>query len=718
MPWNDDMNLRVLPILACCLLLPALPTCASDTPPMLPAPAWSQATQEGFVPGQRLLINLGGNEALRANAQWLAALPGSTLATGVSDGDEGDIRLHRVDATALSAAFAAAGLAPPDQINEAYRLQVGPGGVDIRAVGDAGLFYGLVSLWQLVSALPAGTHTWPGLDLLDAPVFAWRGLLLDSARHMQSVAFIKRYLDAMALHKLSVLHWHLTDDQAWRLDINRYPRLAQIGGFRVPAGAAPAADIDPATSQPRLYGGYYTQDQVREIVAYAAARHITVVPEIGMPGHASAAIAAYPELGVDGFTVDEVPASWGVYDNVFNLDEVTFQFLEGVLEEVVALFPGPYLHLGGDEVVTSQWQASAQTAARMRELGIEQLGAVKNHFVERMQSYLAAHDKRVVGWDEILESAIPADAVVMSWRGIDGAIEAVKRGHQAILSPAPILYLDHLQTAAADAPPGRGGVITVRDIYGFDPLPASLQVQARQVLGLQGNLWTEHIRTEARADYMTWPRAAAIAELGWTPAARRDWDSFAQRLALDLPRLAALGIAAATDPQALGAAPAGPSATNRREDRELQLCSQAIVLALEDDAPLSGERESFLVDIQDPCWIWRDVPVQSLVGIRTAIGQLPFNFEIGDSLQHVVVEPPGAAGSALRVRLGNCDGAVIAEVPVAAASGNDAVTELPLASVQLPAGTGATADLCFRFTREGVAPMWVIDWVELVRATQ
>jgi hexosaminidase len=441
-----------------------------------------------------------------------------------------------------------------------------------------------------------------------------------------------------------------------------------------------------------------------------------VVPEIDVPGHATAAIAAYPELGVEGHGVDRVSASWGILPNVFNLEESTFAVLEDVLREVVDLFPGPFVHLGGDEVETGQWAQSARTRARMQELGIADLQSVQNYYVERLQKFLDPHGKRVIGWDEILQSHLPANAVVMSWRGVQGAIEAAAKGHQTVLSPAPTLYLDHLQTTAADAPPGRGGVITVRDIYEFVPLPDSLGGGRELVLGLQGNLWTEHIRTEDRAAYMTWPRAAAIAELGWSVPQNRDWADFARRLPAGLQRMQRLGIPAADDAHALYRQPLPAAGRDklRREDRELDLCTDAIVLALEDDAPLLGERESFLVDIQNPCWIWRDAPLDIAGQVRATVGQLPFNFEIGEALHHVVVEPPHREHGELRVRLGHCAGPVVAELPLAPAADNPAATTLPAAAFELPDDTAARADLCFSFTRSGAEPIWVIDWIELV----
>lgn len=283
----------------------------------------------------------------------------------------------------------------------------------------------------------------------------------------------------------------------------------------MPAGPAAAADIDPATKRPRLYGGFYTQQQVREIVAYAAERFITIVPEIEMPGHASAAIAAYPQLGISGRPAT-VPADWGVYQNLFNVDESTFSFLEDVLAETLELFPSEYIHVGGDEAVKNQWHASARVQSRMREFGVKDEHALQSYFVQRIEKYLNAHGRRLIGWDEILEGGLAANATVMSWRGIEGAVTAAAAGHDTVLSPAPTLYLDNrpLNTAR---PPGRGPVVSIEDVYHFDPAPAALtDAQRQHVIGVQANLWTEHVRTEDRAEYMIFPRAAALAEVGWS----------------------------------------------------------------------------------------------------------------------------------------------------------------------------------------------------------
>jgi len=711
--------------------------------PLLPQPLFEERSDANYALGPDTSVQLPADAAVQESASWVFGLineatglslkatsvealahgPAPTSGAGMKQAaGRAVLALELVDETLLSESFAVAGLTPPRYPAEAYDLHINGQGVLLRASTSAGLQHGLSTLWQLALSAPAsnGQLLLPQLRVLDAPQFSWRGLMLDSARHMQSVDHILQQLDWMALHKLNSFHWHLTDDQGWRLEIEAFPKLTEVGAYRVPAGQAPAADIDPATGEPRLYGGFFTQDEVRRIVAHATRRHINVVPEINVPGHGSAAIVAYPELGVEGYQPDQVPADWGIYHNVFNLEESTFRFFEQVLDEVVELFPGPFVHLGGDEVVTEQWEDSARVQERMAALGIDELQGVQNYFVERLQRHLDQYERRVIGWDEVLESELPPHAVVMSWRGVDGAIEAAAKQHQTVLSPAPTLYLDHIQTTAADAPPGRGGVMSIREVYEFDPLPERLADNREQVLGVQANLWTEHVRGDARAVYQTWPRAIALAEVAWTPPARRDFEAFRARLHDHLPRLDALGMAYANDVQSLSGDPGpGPQEPLLREDRELELCSGAIVLALEDDAPLAGARESYLVDIMNPCWIWRDAPLAGVVGISASVGQLPFNFQIGDLREQVKTTPPATPAGELIVQLDDCAGPVIAALSLAPAMNNPAATVLPQVPIDrtLASGdrlsTAGTADLCLRFRSDGFDPFWVLDWVRL-----
>ena len=599
--------------------------------------------------------------------------------------------------------------------DEAYVLDVTRDGVRVLARKPHGLFNGAMSLLQLATpdGSPRGAVRIPAQHIEDQPRFSWRGLMLDSARHMQTPDEIKQLIDAMALHKLNVLQWHLTDDQGWRLQINKYPRLTEVGAWRTPAGAA---GVDPITGKPVRYGGYYTQAQVRDLVRYAAARYISIVPEIDMPGHAQAAIAAYPEFGT--VAAPGVSPDWGVHTYLFNNEEKTFVFLEDVLTEVIALFPSEYIHIGGDETEKDQWRASARVQQRMRELGVVDEAKMQAHLTARMQRFLAAHGRRLIGWDEILEGGLPADAAVMSWRGVEGAVVATAQGHDSVLSPWPTLYFDNRQGSGDKEPPGRLRLISLEDVYRFDPLPPTMTAaQAAHLLGVQGNIWTEHIRTYERVQWMTFPRAAAIAEIGWSPPGKRNWPDFQRRLPALYARYLALGILHADPGYTNGAAPNKVDPGERPQHRtsaQLKLCSDNIALGLEDDAPADGPRAIFHVDIQNPCWLFEQADLTDVDQILVAVGSVPFNFQIGELAAKIRFAEPATPEGELLVLLDRCDGEVIARLPLASAAGAAAVSSLPPAA--LPRQSGRH-DLCLRFAQHRLDPIYTIDWVQLLDST-
>ena len=421
---------------------------------------------------------------------------------------------------------------------EGYSLRINGNGILVEAADARGLFYGAMSLWQLLAAAPSAEVTLPAMQIDDAPRFNWRGFMLDSARHFQSIEDIKLILDAMATHKLNTFHWHLTDDQGWRMEIKRYPKLTEVGSCRAAAGEA---GVGP-DGKPHLYCGYYTQEQIRDVVAYAAAHHITVVPEIDVPGHAQAAVAAYPEHGVvDGPT--QPSANWGVNPYLFNPREETLQFLENILAEVLDMFPGQYIHIGGDEAVKYQWQDSPQVQAYLRELGLKDEEALQSHMLKRLEKYLEDHDRKLIGWDEIIEGGLPPQATVMSWRGIEGGIEAATHGHDVVMAPGNTLYLDFLQTNLPDEPPGRPKFTSMQRVYAFDPVPAELtEAQRKHVIGVQANMWTEHTRSGEHLKHNVFPRLAALSEVAWTPLRNKSYDDFLARLPAQLQRYKALGI--------------------------------------------------------------------------------------------------------------------------------------------------------------------------------
>ncbi|MEJ0024829.1 MAG: family 20 glycosylhydrolase [Rhizomicrobium sp.] len=589
---------------------------------------------------------------------------------------------------------------------EAYRLDVTPHGAVITASHDGGLFYGTITLWQLLMQTPGASPrvTIPSVHIEDAPRFAWRGLLLDSARHFQSVAFIKSFLDAMAREKLNVLQWHLTDDQGWRLEIRKYPRLTQIGAWRVPAGGQ--GDIDPKTGKPRLYGGFYTQAQVREVVAYAAARHITIVPEIEMPGHALAAIVAYPRLGSVPNPPDAVSSDWGVFPYLYNVDDKTFAFLEDVLTETMALFPGTYIHVGGDEAIKDQWKTNPAIQAKMHALGLANEDALQSWFIARIGKFLKAHGRRLIGWDEILQGGVPPDAAITSWRGIDGALAAAKAGHDTVLSSAPVLYLDNRQVEGANEPSGRGAIISLGDVYDFDPAPAALSDAERaHIVGVQANIWTEHIREARNVDYAAFPRAAALAELGWSPAAAHDRADFLARMPAELDRYDALGLS-----HGPLVAETAPLSLTVRDSHELALCGNAIVLSVEGPEPFVGPRPVFLHDVMNPCWIWKSADLVGITQIALTAGRLPFNFQIGADAEKIAKRPSATPDGEFEVHLDTCDGAKIATIPM-----SPPASETGLAAARGPLATETGAhDLCFVFTRPALDPYWALHTVELV----
>lgn len=429
---------------------------------------------------------------------------------------------------------------------EGYRLTAREDLVEIAAPAPAGVFHGTQTLLQLLPpeifrAAKVDRAEWalPCVTIEDSPRFGWRGSHLDAARHFLPVDFVKKHLDLMALHKLNVLHWHLTDDQGWRIEILGAPRLTEIGAQRreSPLGKSASGDGRP-------HGGFYTQDDVREVVRYAAERFVTVVPEIEMPGHAQAAIAACPELGnaPDGPPV-EVWTRWGISENILNPEETTISFLEGVLDEVSGLFPGPFVHVGGDEAPKKQWKESAAAQERIRALGLRDEAELQAWFVGRIGAFLASRGKRLVGWDEILEGGLAPGATVMSWRGVEGGIEAARAGHDVVMAPSSHTYLDYYQSKAAGEPLAIGGFLPLEKVYAFEPIPPALTPEeGKRVLGTQGQLWAEYLPAPRDVEYMAWPRLAALAEVAWSPRESRDWSSFLVRMRVDAARLDALGV--------------------------------------------------------------------------------------------------------------------------------------------------------------------------------
>jgi len=430
---------------------------------------------------------------------------------------------------------------------EGYALSSSPDAVVITAAAPAGLFYGIQTLRQLLppqveERQVATGVTWevPGTEITDRPRFGWRGMHLDVCRHMFPVEFVKKYIDLMAMHKMNRFHWHLTDDQGWRIEIKKYPRLTEVGSRR----AATPFPADRNTLDGKPYGGYYTRDQIREVVAYAQERFITVVPEIEMPGHAVAALASYPELGCTGGPY-EVRQFWGIADDVFCAgNEKVYGFLEDVLTEVMELFPSEIIHIGGDECPKVRWEECEKCQAMIRREGLADEHELQSYFVTRMEKFLNSHGRKIIGWDEILEGGLAPNATVMSWRGMEGGMEAAGMGHDVVMSPTSHCYLDYYQSRNTDQePPAIGGFLPLEKVYRLEPVPEGLAGdKLHHILGAQGNLWTEYIPTASQAEYMAFPRACAIAEVVWTQAELKDYEDFLDRLPSLLQHLKALGV--------------------------------------------------------------------------------------------------------------------------------------------------------------------------------
>jgi hexosaminidase len=422
---------------------------------------------------------------------------------------------------------------------EGYRLSIGP--KNIRVSGrSAGLFYGMQSLTQLLPLGPHSSIELPGLEITDYPRFVYRGVLLDVGRHFFPVTYLKNYLDLLAQYKINIFHWHLTDDQGWRIEIKRYPKLTEIGSR--PSQFMKASDLESYPSDEPPNGGYYSQDQIKEIVAYAKSRFITVIPEIEMPGHSQAAVAAYPELSC-AFTQSGANGASEVPGHIFCPKPGTFTFLENVLSEVISLFPGPYIHIGGDEVPKDEWRQSSEAQAIIRREGLKNEDELQSFFVKHVQRFIKAKGKRMIGWDEILQGGLAADAVVMSWRGESGGIQAVQQKHQAIMTPTDYCYLDYNQGDPKREPPSIGGYLPLAKVYSYDPVPKEVTSKDQKyILGVQGNVWTEYISTADHLEYMLFPRLFALSEVAWSSPEGKNYDDFRRRLPYQLDRLERQGV--------------------------------------------------------------------------------------------------------------------------------------------------------------------------------
>ncbi|HPR33372.1 MAG TPA: beta-N-acetylhexosaminidase [Prolixibacteraceae bacterium] len=503
------------------LIILVLYACSSEqaesVTTVIPQPL-SMETPPGFYRlNEKTRINFDDgleNEAALLSG-YLARYTGFTIEYGTEKNQQNAIRLE---------------LNPAIESPEGYTLKVDGKQMVISGQSPAGVFYGIQTLMQLIPLTEGKTRRIPAVVIADEPRFPYRGMHLDVCRHFFEVDFIKKMLDAMAAHKLNRFHWHLTEDQGWRIEINKYPELTEVGAWRGSTLIGHASE-KPEKFDSVHYGGYYTQEQIKEVVEYAESRHITVIPEIEMPGHAQAALATYPWLGCFNQKV-EVWNKWGVSENVYCAGkESTFEFLENVLSEVADLFPGEYIHIGGDECPKEHWKKCPHCQARMKKEGLADEHELQSYFVQRIEKFLNAKGKKIIGWDEILEGGLAPNATVMSWRGEEGGIAAARQQHDVIMTPYEFCYFDYYQGDPATEPLAIGGMNTLEKVYGFEPVPAVLNDQeSKYILGAQANLWTEYIPTPEHAEYMIFPRLCALSEVCWTVPGNKDFETFSLRL--------------------------------------------------------------------------------------------------------------------------------------------------------------------------------------------
>jgi hexosaminidase len=497
--------------------------------PIIPRPVVARHLNGTFLLGSSAVVYADGDA--RPVAQWFSEQLHSEfgIAAQILTGAPRGKAFHFVLDQSL-----------PD---EGYRLRIEPRGVTITG-RPAGLFYGAQSVLQLAASHSGTTFILPAAEIQDQPRFPYRGLHLDTSRHMFPVEFIKHYLDWMARYKLNTFHWHLTDDQGWRIEIQQYPQLMEIGSMRKETLVGHAPQSTQYDGKP--YGGFYTQEQIRDVVAYARDRFITVIPEIEMPGHSLAALAAYPELACTPGPF-ETATTWGVFKDVFCPKENTFQFLENVLTEMMELFPSPYIHIGGDEVQKDRWKESPDAQAVIRREGLKDEDELQSYFIRRMERFINSKGRRMIGWDEILEGGLAPDATVMSWRGEQGGIAAARQGHDVIMTPDKYLYFDHYQgdrgAHGTSEPLAIGGMLPLDKVYSYNPLPAALNPEEKKhILGAQANMWTEYIADSRQLEYMLFPRLFALAEVVWSPQSARKYPDFLQRVPPQLARLKRQGV--------------------------------------------------------------------------------------------------------------------------------------------------------------------------------
>lgn len=510
-------------VLMSCLVVPAQD---NKEWPLIPAPV-----QWELLPGKFLLETGIRMELQHDSLQPVAGLLRQYL---------GELRNGNTNAAAVQPIIRLQINKALSHSSEAYSLRIGEHELIVEGSSLQGLGWGIQTLRQLWQ--PGQDGYWlPAMRLKDEPRFAYRGMALDVSRHFFPVSFIRQYIDLLALYKFNTFHWHLTDDQGWRIEIKSLPRLQEVAAWRSATLIGHKKEL-PHRFDGKPYGGYYTQNEIKGIVAYAQQRGITVIPEIEMPGHALAALAAYPQLGCTGGPY-ETARFWGIFDDVFCAgNDSTFYFLQQVLDEVMVLFPSPYIHIGGDECVKDKWKVCVRCQQRMRQEGLKNEEELQSYFIKRMEAFVRSRGRHIIGWDEILEGGLPPDALVMSWRGEAGGIAAAAQGHPVIMTPETHLYFDYYQSPDMAEPLASGGFNPLHKVYGYDPLARMDSSSRRWVRGVEGQAWSEYYHNEQQAWYMLYPRILALAEVGWTNPVRKNYAQFLPRVSHQLNHLASIGI--------------------------------------------------------------------------------------------------------------------------------------------------------------------------------
>ena len=508
-------------------------------PQVVPQPASLQRTEGSFRIDRKVpvYVDIADSAILRTVGflnERLQKAAGFSL-----DVISGDDPLHHRDEGAILVLDA--GL-----MEEAYNLDVTPKGIVIEYGSGAGVFYAIQTLFQLLpeaifaDSVQRGVR-WevPCCSIEDSPRFPYRGMHLDCCLHFFDIPFLKRYIDLMALHKVNRFHWHLTEDQGWRIEIKKYPLLTEKGQWRK---ETVVGSLYSGIYDGKPHGGFYTQEEARDLIKYAAERYVTIIPEIEIPGHSLAAISCYPELSCGLEDHYETATRWGIFKQVYCPKEETFKFLEDVFDEIIELFPSELIHIGGDECPKASWKKCPHCQALIRKLGLKDEYELQSWFIQRMEKYINAKGRQIIGWDEILEGGLAPNAKVMSWLGEEGGIKAAQQHHEVVMSPYPKYYLDYWQGDPDSEPLAMGGPTLLRTMYEYEPVPAVLTPEERRyIIGVEGCVWTEYMPTPARVEYMAWPRMCAIAEAGWTRAPK-DWEGFTSRLETHLGRLDRLGV--------------------------------------------------------------------------------------------------------------------------------------------------------------------------------